>query len=204
MTKNEDLKACPFCGGQPSYQSWHTSKNAVLIGCDNCDTVQFLGKNKPDAFRIWNTRPTVTPGDAEKAFDDLLDYLHASVCGKMAMKYDKFNPKDAVKIIRTALQSTRKPPVKSGWGDVPNASDDIGHTDIRSGCKPPVDTISIKKEVLQGVRISLENMRHLSRRDEKAYSAHMRSVICTEEADEIRRVVREALSTLDAVLSEGE
>lgn len=66
-TTKPELLPCPFCGGQPSYQSWHTSKNAVLIGCDNCDTVQFLGKNKPDAFRIWNTRTTAEPKVLEDA-----------------------------------------------------------------------------------------------------------------------------------------
>ncbi len=64
MTKNEELKACPFCKSSDLHIQQELQHKTVT--CISCGASAGLN--------IWNTRPTVTPadGDAEseaKAID---------------------------------------------------------------------------------------------------------------------------------------
>ncbi len=52
--KSDQLKPCPFCGGEAYLgESWDKTKNIQCTVC-GCSTVHF--KNKLDAVECWNQR----------------------------------------------------------------------------------------------------------------------------------------------------
>ena len=59
MTKNEDLKACPFCGGEGEY--YQPNEDIVVIACLTCNAESgyYDGEDSTtldDAVKFWNTR----------------------------------------------------------------------------------------------------------------------------------------------------
>ncbi len=65
MTKNEDLKACPFCGGVAvSWIPEWTDEPYAMCGMGQpLGSVPCFGKVSGGTAKMWNTRPTVTPSD---------------------------------------------------------------------------------------------------------------------------------------------
>ncbi len=127
--------------------------------------------------------------------------------------------------IRTALQSTRKPPVQNEDANMIKVTDDTTRVNLKETTDykleleierekfqketlrtselmqqlanlrtTPIDTINIKREVLQGVREKL----CIARRDFRNWLLH-------QEAQEAAIAsVDKGIASLDAVLSEGE
>ncbi len=118
---------------------------------------------------------------------------------------------DIANTLRAALQSTRKPPACEmpdenckaceGYGVVATTKTDLDGYHVEAECplcfpEPPVpvDTITIKREVLQGVRDALKFCE--SEIDRHGNTGSISLLTISEKN-------REILSTLDAVLSEG-
>ena len=111
MTKNEDLKACPFCGGEGEY--YQPNEDIVVIACLTCNAESgyYDGEDSTtldDAVKFWNTRngkltrPATTPadGDAERC---LAEMAAVQCAGDAADFLDAWEL-----TIKKALQSTRK------------------------------------------------------------------------------------------------
>jgi hypothetical protein len=93
---------------------------------------------------------------------------------------------EAIKLIRNATACNR------GCG-LEYYADEIGII-IRAASKPPVDTIPVPREVLQGVRLSL----CIAKRDFKNWLSNEAARDAAIES------VDKGIASLDAVLSEGE
>ena len=222
MTKNEDLKAllpCPFCGGEGEY--YQPNEDIVVIACLTCNAESgyYDGEDSTtldDAVKFWNTRngkltrPTVTPTDgdseralevfnaAEKCMDEFGD---AEICGlHIAHLFDA----EYCNTIKTALQSTRKPPVDTiREGVCKNCENEEGCLDVGDRCgncgeeykgsTPSDDTIAVPREMLQGVRAALAIIL-------KTHDMTCKGKECQISGIDIGRVY---LASLDAVL-EGE
>ena len=55
MACGEELKPCPFCGGEAE---WFINKHAYMVECQNCYARGSLELTKQDAIEAWNTRET--------------------------------------------------------------------------------------------------------------------------------------------------
>ena len=51
----ENLKRCPFCGGEASLVDG--SDSGVFAGCSNCCSCTEFFKTKNEALKAWNSRP---------------------------------------------------------------------------------------------------------------------------------------------------
>ena len=51
------LKPCPFCGGQPVFESYYTDANEtfICIECSKCG-IQVFQDDTKELIRFWNTR----------------------------------------------------------------------------------------------------------------------------------------------------
>lgn len=61
---SDELKPCPFCGGEAGYGSLGNDKENWSIWCEYCPMSGFDGGDLDELKRIWNTRPR---GDALEA-----------------------------------------------------------------------------------------------------------------------------------------
>ena len=57
----EDLKPCPFCGGEANVIDHYNDDGSVSVGCDNDTCLGFSGlgwlyKTEAEAIAAWNTR----------------------------------------------------------------------------------------------------------------------------------------------------
>jgi ssDNA-binding Zn-finger/Zn-ribbon topoisomerase 1 len=61
MSENE-LKPCPFCGGEAVARSWPSSDGETwYVGCDDdndcpCESHACFGEDRAEALAAWNTR----------------------------------------------------------------------------------------------------------------------------------------------------
>ena len=255
MTKNEDLKVCPWCGKTDRAKAYLVYKVRWGVCCERCDIFMDANAKTPEAaVEYWNARPTVahadsamedntgrsgsngmasvegstpslpnpstTAGDAERALE-WFNFI-------MACFPEKIHECEQSKTIRTALQSTRKPPtvdweiwenetteaiaaakkyVRWYKNDSPNPpyppfmTQKNGVLQMQmiieaaekylQTSKPPVDTISIKREVLQGVREALKSMKA---NQTITFEGGLYLTVAEEEVDEV-------ITSLDAVLA---
>ncbi len=132
-----------------------------------------------------------TDGDAESALA-IMDDMELSSCSvdcgydfEDVSIFDIIEPKDWGKI-RAALQSTRKPPDKCDgepstyW----STKQDFVHP-------VPVDTISIKREVLRGVREALKGARSLLQTVERSIGDSPMAVLIVGRLDQIEKALEE-------------
>lgn len=49
---NEDLKPCPFCGGEATLKYLET--RGYYIKCEKCGVMQTNGNQKAEAYEAWN------------------------------------------------------------------------------------------------------------------------------------------------------
>lgn len=70
----EQLKHCPFCGGEASIVEG--SDSGVFAGCSNCCSCTEFFKTKNEALKAWNARPIENEKDVEIArLRDALDTI---------------------------------------------------------------------------------------------------------------------------------
>ena len=67
MSKNEELKPCPFCGS-PYIEIDRTDEDFHAILCRRCWTQIVYTCSKNKAIEKWNTRPTIPLTEEEKEF----------------------------------------------------------------------------------------------------------------------------------------
>ena len=66
---NEELKPCPFCGGEAYFVAsgwkpgWFDIDHDAGVGCPLGEGLDIIWDNKPEARDVWNTR---TPTDAKE------------------------------------------------------------------------------------------------------------------------------------------
>ena len=60
VLSEKEAKSCPWCGTQPTIQSWHGGRpTKKFIGCEGEDCVvtpQVTGETRREALANWNTR----------------------------------------------------------------------------------------------------------------------------------------------------
>ena len=67
MTKQVELKVCPFCGGRAEMIPWHGAPFLVDCVNDCCPANPMVtGYNEEDAARLWNTRADNRPAWRER------------------------------------------------------------------------------------------------------------------------------------------
>ena len=56
MTKQ--LKLCPFCGGEATFQRYHTTDNVEFwfVQCSECKTTNWYTDTQEQSVLTWNTR----------------------------------------------------------------------------------------------------------------------------------------------------
>lgn len=59
------LKPCPFCGGEPHDETFHTEGGGYAVWCVGCDAIGPEKPSEEDAVEAWNRRP----GEDDAAFD---------------------------------------------------------------------------------------------------------------------------------------
>jgi len=68
MTKQIDLKPCPFCGNA-GYSQKHAEYNSFMAGCSDADciahTVAYDFVSEETAISAWNTRASPSPSGGE-------------------------------------------------------------------------------------------------------------------------------------------
>ena len=193
MTKNEDLKACPFCGEAKIYL------NDTCVNCPCClATMPIEGTDKNEMIRAWNTRPTVIPTDsamedaAQREPAEMVETLKEGTSPRLegtssTTDGDAERALEAVQAWFDSIEwreETGKPFKYKDSEEVLYKHGETIRAALQSTRKPPVDTINIKREVLQGVR------------DTIAYAT-------TDMGDDSLGRMRLALASLDAVLAEG-
>ncbi len=195
---------------------------APTVFCKKCGlTLSMLTATHEPVIEKWNTRPTVTPtdGDAERALAAVngtwrqynaffgsaegRKYLRAALQSRTppaqgtitvdisgidnCMKMDAVT---SIKILRE-LQGKIYHSNEIGWVIYEAINNAVEA--LKSNTPPvPVDTISIKREVLQGVREALEHY--------KKYATIKIHGYMEDDSEQ----ATEAIASLDAVLSEGE
>ena len=60
---NDELRKCPFCGGNAYIDLYDRSYTAV---CGNCFATTYEFKDKEDCIRAWNNRPLEDEKDKDK------------------------------------------------------------------------------------------------------------------------------------------
>lgn len=62
MTKDSELKPCPFCGGEAEICENLDDKNLICVVCRNCKSKSswHVKDNKSEAIKAWNTRPQLS------------------------------------------------------------------------------------------------------------------------------------------------
>lgn len=56
---NEELKECPFCGGEAKFSHIFENPDKCMIGCRDCDcTIDSVFQNEAEATTAWNRRAT--------------------------------------------------------------------------------------------------------------------------------------------------
>ena len=204
MTKNEDLKA--FDAWADDYLKREYPFYTTGAIADVCRAL------KSQLYAAWKagaeTRPTVTPtdGDAERFLDGIVTaYCHSLGMEPPTPDRDSQTEKQ-VRIIKAALQSTRKPENKMNPTiqvddyvvDAQSVRNLIEQRDVaekKLAAMP--DAVNVSREVLQGVREAKKILMELT--------AHMpRNSQCVVCGCSHNSKIKQALASLDAVLEGGE
>lgn len=67
MTKEHELKSCPFCKSESISQSYHEKDWEVFCPNVSCVTVFAIRPTKEQAEKAWNTRRVSYKRDIKKA-----------------------------------------------------------------------------------------------------------------------------------------
>lgn len=90
----EELKPCPFCGGNPDVYSWNGG-GVVWVRCRSCGIDYKAYANADEAIEAWNTRYERTCKMIPNGETDFAATLACSACGNVESVYaissDEFN-----------------------------------------------------------------------------------------------------------------
>ncbi|WP_418026238.1 Lar family restriction alleviation protein [Paenibacillus sp. JJ1722] len=68
------MKACPFCGGTPYINRWHSEKG-TSIKCKNCGCTTQVEYGENGALAVWNKRTAETARPLDEWGEDYGDVL---------------------------------------------------------------------------------------------------------------------------------
>ena len=58
----DELKPCPFCNGKAEFEN---DNGEWFVFCERCGSMTVLFDTKPEAKKVWNTRPIEDKQEAE-------------------------------------------------------------------------------------------------------------------------------------------
>ena len=76
---SDELKLCPFCGGEAFIKRMGTNRVSMQIECDNCGCELETGETWIDEHSDWNTRAQPTITDYLKANEPMLTKTKAKM-----------------------------------------------------------------------------------------------------------------------------
>ena len=98
-----ELKPCPFCGGEASFERNGTSRQSCIVVCESCGC-RFESGEKGDACgNSWNTRAVNTHDELVKALDGMV-----LVCGRTGDHFEDFEEQAEVFHRETGLMRPGK------------------------------------------------------------------------------------------------
>ena len=74
---SEELKPCPFCGGQAEVEQYGTHRQSHVIACMDCGGRLETGEVNEFRNRAWNTRTESAVDKLQKQFKDMEAHLEA-------------------------------------------------------------------------------------------------------------------------------
>lgn len=106
--ENDDLKPCPFCGGEELVRKINCSHTFYWIECDNCGCSVDGGNSKEIAIEAWNTRAALTAPIPQAVSDDMQSVKNYLEHARQLLNEDEWQNADG--LIANALARLQSAP----------------------------------------------------------------------------------------------